>query len=104
MLEYTQSIFFHRLSSDHQNDHIEPFSRLSMLLIADKTNTNPVKSRFGQFHKCGSCSIKHTILSYIWYHLIEETYIATYMYEHFLKIFGSFYMGGHLEKCKLFCC
>ena len=38
---YTQPcIFFHKLSSDHQNDNFEAFSRLSMLLIADKTNTD----------------------------------------------------------------
>ena len=38
---YTQqSIFFHELSLDHQNYNFEDFSRLSMLLIADKTNTN----------------------------------------------------------------
>ena len=38
---YTQqSIFFHKVSSDHQNDNFEAFSRLSILLIADRTNTN----------------------------------------------------------------
>ena len=83
---YTQqSIFFHKVSSDHQNDNFEAFSRLSMLLIADKTNTNSCQAwifttlnfadsrqnkyqflsslDFGQFHKCGSCSLKHTISS-----------------------------------------
>ena len=38
---YTQqSIFFHKLSPDHQNDDFEALSRLSMLLIAARTNTN----------------------------------------------------------------
>ena len=35
-----QSIFFHKVSSDHQNDNFEAFSRPSILLIAAKTNTN----------------------------------------------------------------
>ena len=38
---YTQqSIFLHKLSSDHQNYNFEAFSRLSILLIEEKTNTN----------------------------------------------------------------
>ena len=38
---YTQqSIFVHKVSSDHENDNFEAFSRLSILLIAAKTNTN----------------------------------------------------------------
>ena len=42
---YTQQcIFFHKLSSHHQNDNFEAFSRLSMLVIADKTNTNSCQS------------------------------------------------------------
>ena len=33
--------FHEDFSSDHQNDDFEAFSRLSMLLIAARTNTNP---------------------------------------------------------------
>ena len=37
---YTTKHILHELSLDHQNYNFEAFSRLSMLLIADKTNTN----------------------------------------------------------------
>ena len=60
---YTQqSIFFHKLSSDHQNYDFEAFSRLSMLLKYQFLSSLD----FGQFHKCGSCSLKHKILSDFW--------------------------------------
>ena len=48
----------------HQNDKFEAFSRLSNLLIAAKTKYQFLSSQdFGQFHKCGSCSLKHTVSS-----------------------------------------
>ena len=85
---YTQqSIFFHELSLDHQNYNFEAFSRLSMLLIADKTNTNSCQAWI--LVNFTNVALAHSSIQYrqiFSYHLIEETYIATHMYENFLKI------------------
>ena len=72
---YTQqSKFFHKLSPDHQNDDFEAFSRLSMLLIAARTNTNSCQAwilvNFTNVAPAHS-SIKYCQI--LGYHLIEET-------------------------------
>ena len=74
MSEYTHKhIFFHKVSSDHQ-DNFEAFSRLSILLIADRTNTNSCQDwilvNFTNVAPAHS-SIQYRQIS--WYHLIEET-------------------------------
>ena len=89
---YTQqSIFFHKVSSDYQNDNFEA--------LAAKTNTNSCQAcmDFGHFYKCGSCSLKHTISSIFFNHLIEETHSYQHLWkcpENILNI----YMGGLLKS------
>ena len=58
-----QSIFFHKLSSDHQNDNFEAFSRLNVADSSQNKYQFLSSLDFGQFHKCGSCSLKHKISS-----------------------------------------
>ena len=74
---YTQqSIFFHELSLDHQNYNFEAFSRLSMLLIAYKTNTNSCQAWI--LVNFTNVAPAHSSIQYrqlFLYHLIEETYI-----------------------------
>ena len=102
---YTQQcIFFHKLSSDHQNDNFEAFSRLSILLIAAKTNTNSCMSSldFAQFYKCDSCSLKHyNVVKFFWHHLIEETHSYPHVWK-FPEYILKYLYGGTFEKCKLF--
>ena len=73
---YTQqSIFFHKVSSDHQNDNFEAFSRLSILLIADRTNTNSCQAWI--LANFTNVAPAHSNIQYrqiCWYHLIEEIY------------------------------
>ena len=100
---YTQqSIFFHKLSSDHQNDNFEAFSRFSMLLIAAKTNTNSCQSwilvNFTNEAPAHS-SIKYRQI--FWYHLIEETHSYPHVWKVPENILKYLY-GGTFEKCKLF--
>ena len=68
-----QSIFFHELSLDHQNYNFEAFSLLSILLIADKTNTNSCQAwilvNFTNVAPAHSSIQYRQICSY---HLIEE--------------------------------
>ena len=100
---YTQqSIFFHKVPSDHQNDNFEAFSWLSMLLIADNTNTN-------------SCQAWILVNSQMWL-LLTQAYdivrflgiiwskrpIATHMYENFLNICWNIHMGGLLKSVNFF--
>ena len=85
---YTQqSIFFHELSLDHQNYNFEAFSRLSILLIADNTNTNSCQAWIlVNFTNVAPAHLSIQYRQICWYHLIEETYSYTHMYENFLKI------------------
>ena len=73
---YTQqSIFFHELSLDHQNDNFEAFSRLSMLLIADNINTNSCQTWI--LVNLTNVAPAHSSIQYrqiFSHHLIEETY------------------------------
>ena len=73
---YTQQcIFFKKLSSDYQNDNFEAFSRLSMLLIADKANTNSCQAWI--LVNFTNVPPAHSSIQYrqmCWYHLVEETY------------------------------
>ena len=100
---YTQqSIFFHELSLDHQNYNIEAFSRLSVLLIADKTNTNSCQAwilvNFTNVAPAHSSIQYHQIFSY---HLIEETYSYPHVWI-FPETMLKYLYGGTFEKCKLF--
>ena len=77
MLEYThnKALFFHKLSSDHQNDNFEAFSRLSIVLIAEKTNTNSCQAWI--LVNFTNVAPAHSSIQYcqiFWYHVIEETY------------------------------
>ena len=57
---------------------------------------------FGQFHKRGSCSLKHTILSDL---LVSFDRRDSYSYRHvwnFLKIFWNIYMGDFKKKLTFF--
>ena len=87
---YTQqSIFFHKLSLDHQNYNFEAFSRLSMLLIADKTNTNSCQAWI--LVNFTNVAPAHSSIQYrqiCWYHLIEETYSYPHVWQ-FPEIFIS---------------
>ena len=57
---------------------------------------------FGQFYKCGSCSLKHTISSiFFGYHLIEDTHSYPHLWKFPENILKYLY-GGTFEKCKLF--
>ena len=49
---------------------------------------------FGQFYKCGSCSLKHTISSFFWYHLIEETYSYPHVWKFLENILKYLWGGG----------
>ena len=73
---YTQqSIFFHKLSEDHQNDNFKALSRLSILLIAAKTNTNSCQAWI--LVNFTNVAPAHSSIQYcqiFWYHLIEETH------------------------------
>ena len=97
-----QSIFFHELSLDHQNYNFEAFSRLSMLLIADKTNTNSCQAWI--LVNFTNVAPAHSSIQYrqiFLYHLIEETYSYPHVWtfpENMLK----YLYGGTFEKCKLF--
>ena len=100
---YTQqSIFFHELSLDHQNYNFEAFSRLSMLLIADKTNTNSCQAwilvNFTNVAPAYSSIQYRQICSY---HLIEETYSYPHVWK-FPENMLKYLYGGTFEKCKLF--
>ena len=102
---YTQqSIFFHKLSPDHQNDDFEAFSRLSMLLIAARTNTNSCQAwilvNFTNVAPAHS-SIKYCQI--LGYHLIEETPSYPHVCKFPENILKYLY-GGTFEKCKLFLC
>ena len=102
---YTQqSIFFHELSLDHQNYNFEAFSWLSMLLIADKTNTNSCQAWI--LVNFTNVATAHSSIQYrqiFSYHLIEETYTCSYPHVwKFPKNMLKYLYGGTFEKCKLF--
>ena len=91
---FQQSIFFHELSLDHQTNNFVAFSRLSMLLIADKTNTNSCQAWI--LVNFTNVTPAHSSIQY------RQTYIATHMYEKFLKICWNIYMGGLLKSVNFF--
>ena len=101
-----QSIFFHELSLEHQNYNFEAFSRLSMLLIADKTNTNSCQAWI--LVNITNVAPAHSSIQYrqiFSYHLIEETYSYPHvycMYDNFLKICWNIYMGGLFKSVNFF--
>ena len=102
MSEYThnKAYFFHKVS-DHQNDNFEAFSRLSILLIADRTNTNSCQAwilvNFTKVAPAHS-SIQHP--QNFWYHLIEETHSYPHVWKFPENILKYLYEGT-FEKCKL---
>ena len=99
MSEYTHSkaYFFHKVSSDHQNDNIEAISRLSILLIADRTNTNSCQAWIlVNFTNVAPAHSSIQYRNFFWYHLIEETHSYPHVWkfpEHILK-----YLYGGLLK------
>ena len=99
---YTQqSIFFHKVSSDHQNDNFEAFSRLSILLIAARTNTNSCQAWI--LVNFTNVAPAHSSIQYrqiFWYHLIEETHSYPHVWKFPENILKYLY-GGTFEKCKL---
>ena len=99
---YTQqSIFFHGLSSDHQNNNFEAFSRLSILLIAAKTNTNSCQAWI--LVNFTNVAPAHSSIRYrqsFWYHLIEETHSYQHVWKFPENILKYSYVGT-FEKCKL---
>ena len=100
---YTQQcIFFYKWSSDHQNDNFETFSRLSMLLIAARTNTNSCQAWI--LVNFTNVAPAHSSIQYrqmFWYHLIEETFSYPHVWTFPENILKYLY-GGTFEKCKLF--
>ena len=100
---YTQqSIFFHKLSSNHQNDNFEFFSRLSSLLIAAKTNTNSCQAWIlVNFTNVAPAHSSIPYRQFFWYHLIEETHSYPHVWKFPENILKYLYRGT-LEKCKLF--
>ena len=100
---YTQqSIFFHKVSSDHQSDNFKAFSRLSILLIANRTNTNSCQARI--LVNFTNVAPAHSSIQYrqiCWYHLIEETHSYPHVWKFPENILKYLY-GGTFETCKLF--
>ena len=96
---YTQqSIFFHKVSSDHQNDNFEAFSRLLILLIAAKTNTNSCQAWI--LVNFTNVAPAHSNIQYrqiIWYHLIEETHSYPHLWKFPENILKYLY-GGLLKS------
>ena len=100
---YTQqSIFLHKLSSDHQNDNFEAFSRLSILLIEEKTNTNSCQAwilvNFTNVAPAHSSIQYRQIFSY---HLIEETYSYPHVWK-FPENMLKYLYGGLLKSVNFF--
>ena len=100
---YTQqSIFFHKVSSDHQNDNFEAFSRLSSLLIADRTHTNSCQAWiFVNFTNVAPAHSSIQYRQFFWYHLIEETHSYPHVWTFPKNILKYLYGGTYFEKCKL---
>ena len=95
---YTQqSIFFHKVSSDHQNDNFEAFSRLWMLLIAAKTYTTSCQAWI--FVIVRNVAPAHSSIQYrqiFCYHFDKrDPQLPTSM-----KISWKYLYGGTFEKCK----
>ena len=98
---YTQqSIFFHKLSSDHKNDNFEAFSRLSSLLIAAKTNTNSCQAWI--LVNFINVAPAHSSIQYrnFWYHLVEETHSYPHVWTFPENILKYLY-GGLLKSVNL---
>ena len=72
---YTQQrIFFYKLLSDHQNDDFQAFSRLSMLLIAARTNSKSCQANIlVNFTNVAPAHSSITYFQIFGYYLIEET-------------------------------
>ena len=84
MSEYTDNNA--SMSSDHQNDNFAALLRLSILLIADKTNTNSCQAWI--LVNFTNVAPAHSSIQYrqiCWYHLIEETH----SYPHLWKVPGK---------------
>ena len=100
---YTQqSIFFYNLSSDHHNDNFEAFLRLSIVLIADKTNTNSCQA--WSLVNFTNVAPAHSSIQYrqiFWYHGIEKTYNYPHVWKFPENILKYLY-GGTFEKCNIF--
>ena len=101
---YTQQwIFFHKLSSDHQNYNFEAFSRLSILLTAAKTNTNSCQAwilvNFTNVAHAHS-SIKYC--EFFWYHWIEEIHSYPHVWKFPENILKYLYFGGLLKSVNFF--
>ena len=101
-IDTQQCTFLHELSSDHHNDNFEAFLRLSMLLIADKTNTNSCQAWILVIFT--NMAPAHSSTHYrqmFWYHLIEETYSYPHVLNFSENVLKYLYEGT-FENCKLF--
>ena len=103
MAEYIhkKSTFFHKVSSDHQNDNFEAFSLLSILLIAARTNTNSCQAWI--LVNFTNVAPAHSSIQYrqiCWYHLIEETHSYPHVWT-FPENISKYLYGGLLISVNL---
>ena len=100
MSEYTHNKAYFFIKC-HQNYNFEAFSRLSILLIAAKTNTNSCQAWIlVNFTNVAPTYSSIQYRQIVWYHLIEETHSYRHVWKFPENIFKYLY-GGTFEKCEL---